>query len=200
MRSLAVASLLLLLAPDATPGRRVAVSEQVGSAFAARLGVVESRWRSGQPQPESPFRVSEAELNSWISYELRLPEGLSDVEIRLERDRLSASGLLDLEQVQGRIPRQEAAVAGLLSLLSGTVRCSVSGRLLNDAEPGFGSLELEQVSLGAVPLSPAALAPMVAAATRSASRPSGFDILAPFRYPYGVKRIRLRAGRALLEF
>ena len=146
------------------------------------------------------MRVSEAELNSYLSFELRMPPSLSDVEIRLERDRVAGEAWLDIDQLQDRIPRQDAVVSSLLALVSGKVRVRLQGRLVNDREPGFGGFEIEEVSLGAIPISAAALAPIIASATRSSARPAGFDILSPFRYPYGVQRVRLRAGRAMLDF
>ena len=202
MHSIVALLVALALAQPASPsaGRRVAISPELGRALAARLAQVEARWRAGQPQASSPLRVEEAGLNSWLSYEVRMPPSLSDVEVRLERDRIAAEGWLDLDQIQDRMPRQDAMVSGLLALVSGKVRVVLRGRLVNDDEAGFGSLELEEVNLGPVPVSPAAIAPIVASATRTPSRPGGFDILAPFRYPYGVKRVRLRAGHALLDF
>jgi hypothetical protein len=41
---------------------------------------------------------------------------------------------------------------------------------------------------------------IIASATRSAEYPDGIDILAPFRYPYGMRQIRLTPGRAVVEF
>ena len=191
---------LFLAQPSPPAGRRAAISPELGHALATSLAAVEARWRAGEPQERSPLQVQEGELNSYLSYELQLPPSLSDVEIRLDRDRVAGEAWLDLDQLRDRIPRQDPMVSGLLVLLSGKVRVVLRGRLVNDREPGFGSFALEEVTLGPVPVSPAAIAPIVASATRSPSRPGGFDILAPFRYPYGVKRVRLRAGRALLDF
>jgi hypothetical protein len=199
--AVAILVALALAQPDRPPaGRRVAISPEQGRALAASLAQVEARWRSGQPQANPGLRVEEAALNSWLSYEVPMPPSLTDVEIRLERDRIAAEGWLDLDQLQDRAPKQDAMVSGLLALVSGKVRVVLRGRLVNDREAGFGSFEIEDVSLGPVPLSPDAIAPIVASATRTPSRPRGFDILAPFRYPYGVKRVRLRAGHALLDF
>jgi|MudIll2142460700_1097286.scaffolds.fasta_scaffold156679_2 hypothetical protein len=195
-----LAALVVLQPAGPSAGRRVAISPEQGRALAASLAAVDARWRAGQPQASSPLRVEEAGLNSYLSYEVQMPPSLSDVEVRLERDRVAAEGWLDLDQIQDRVPKQDAMISGLLSLVSGRVRVVLRGRLVNDREAGFGSFEIEDASLGPVPLSPAAIAPIVASATRTPSRPGGFDILAPFRYPYGVKRVRLRAGHALLDF
>ena len=41
---------------------------------------------------------------------------------------------------------------------------------------------------------------IVTSSTRNAQNPEGFDINAPFRFPYTLRRVRLEPGRALLEF
>jgi hypothetical protein len=40
----------------------------------------------------------------------------------------------------------------------------------------------------------------VSQATRSAKRPEGLDVLAPFPLPFTARRVRLEPGRALVEF
>ena len=41
---------------------------------------------------------------------------------------------------------------------------------------------------------------MVAQATRSAKKPEGVDILAPFPLPWTARSVRLEPGRAVVEF
>src|SRR5436190_1916528 len=72
------------------------------------------------------------------------------------------------------------------------------GRLVN--RDGFGSIVWEDVRVNAWSLPISLLEQMVASATKKPDNPEGYDISAPFRLPYSVRRVRLELGRALLEF
>jgi hypothetical protein len=195
-RSGAGAALVLLLAgPGLAQAPRSAVNPELAQALTRKIQAVEAQLKAGRV-PQQTVQVSEAELNSYLAYQVKLPPSLSGLDVRLERDRVAASGLLDLDQLQDRAPSVPGL--GALALLSGRVPVSIRGRLAS--EDGFGSVELEEVRLGTIPIAPAVLGQVVAAATRSAERPQGFDILAPFRFPYSVRRVRLQAGRAFVDF
>jgi hypothetical protein len=195
----AALTLLLLAGPGRAQapqeGPRSAVNPSLAESLSRKIRAVEADLKAGRV-PQQAVQVSEAELNSYLAYQVKLPASLSGLDVRLERDRVAARGLLDLDQLQDRSPN----IPGLggLALLSGRVPVSIRGRLAS--EDGFGSVELEEVRLGSIPIAPAVLGQVVAAATKSAERPQGFDILAPFRYPYSVRRVRLQAGRAFLDF
>jgi hypothetical protein len=194
-----VLALLVLAGPGfaqaPAEGPRSPVNAELAQALSRKIRAVELELKAGRV-PSKTVQVSEGELNSYLAYEVKLPPSLSGLDVRLERDRVAARGLLDLDQLQDRAPN----VPGLggLALLSGKVPVTIRGRLAS--EDGFGSVELEEVRLGSIPIAPAVLGQVVAAATKTAERPHGFDILAPFRYPYSVRRVRLQAGRAYFDF
>lgn len=141
--------------------------------------------------------VTQGELNSYLklAYASKMPKGVTGVNVRLDRDRIEASGVVDLEQVN---PPKDKSRFSLMSVLAPSVPVLLRGRLVN--QEGFGTLEWEEVRLSSLPLPLTALAQMVATATRSARYPNGWDIQAPFRLPYSARRIRLEPGRALLDF
>ena len=112
-------------------------------------------------------------------------------------ERLLARAVVDLAPFRAQV--KSTGGWNPLSLLPDVVPVDVKARLV-DVQDGFASLELEEVRLSSIPLPPGVLAQMVAASTKTQSRPDGFDVLAPFRLPYSVKRIRLTGGRAILEF
>jgi hypothetical protein len=85
-----------------------------------------------------------------------------------------------------------------LSLLSGRVPAELSGRLDND--DGFGSFRLEEARLGSLPIPVTVIEEALARSTRTAERPQGVDLAAPFRLPWGIRRVRLQPGRALVEY
>lgn len=190
-----LAALLLLQAagaPVRSAGGKTVSSQELAQSLNRKLEDIEAQRKAGKPQ--GTVVVTDAELNAYLNLIARLPPSLSGVDIRFERERVAARGLLDLDQLQGRIPGS----LGGFSLLSGKVAASVKGRLVD--QEGFGSFEIEDVRLGSIPISTAVLGQIVASATRNADRPEGIDILAPFRYPYSVRRVRLQPGRAVLEF
>lgn len=141
--------------------------------------------------------VTEGELNSYLNLSLgsRMPAGVTDVDVRLDRDGIAAKAMVDLDQVRDRIPAQ--GPWNPINLLGGRVPVEVTGRL--ETENGFGTLQFDQVRLGPLSLPVSLLGQMVSSATQTPENPQGFDIQAPFRLPYSVKRIRFRPGRALLE-
>jgi hypothetical protein len=121
---------------------------------------------------------------------------VSGLDVRFARERLEAKGVLDLDQLQGQIP--SGGMLSALAFLTGKVNVSVRGRLTSD--DGFGTFEPEEAKVGSIPLAPSVLQQIVAASTKSADKPEGVDVLAPFRFPYGVRQIRLTQGRAVVEF
>jgi len=194
----------LLEAAQAMPGEaprpvtpRDMLSADLAQSLLRKLEAIERRQRSGRPGKAETVLVTEGELNSYLNLGLgeKTPQGVSDIEVRLERDRLAARAMVDLDQVKGKV--RSSGPLNPFSLLSGSVPLEVRGRFTN--EDGFGTIDVEEVRLGPVNLPLSVLEQMVASATRSAENPEGFDLRSPFRLPYAVKRIRLQPGRALLD-
>jgi hypothetical protein len=196
-------ALLLLLAstpvpPQTAPASRPApprpgLSWEDADALARKIEEMDRRFHSGQPGPARTVPVTEPEINSYLNLSVKMPPGLSNLEVRLESERVAAKGLLDLDRVQGR-----PSGFGPLSLLSGVVGVELRARLAS--QDGLGALEVEEARLGALPIPVSLLEQLVVSFTRTPEKPQGFDIRAPFRLPYAVKRVRLQPGRALLDF
>jgi hypothetical protein len=148
---------------------------------------------------EKTVTVSEGELNSYLNITLapRMPKGITDLQIRMDRDRLAARALVDLAEVQGKIPA--GSLGGLLAFLSGKVPLEARGRA-QPTEAGFGALSIEEVHLSTLPIPVTMVEQLIASATKNEKTPEGFDIRSPFRLPYDLKRIRLQPGRAVLEY
>lgn len=188
----ALVSLLLAEVP-----RPVQSLEQARS-LEGKLVAMELRYRSGQPGPAATVIVSEGELNSYLNLLLgpRLPQGVSDLDVRFERDRIVVRGLVDVEQVRARGPSDGSWNPALL--LSGKVQAEVRGRYFGETA-GFGRVEIEQVQLGGFVVPVTFVEYLVSSSTRSPRAPSGVDVGSPFRLPWSVRRIRLQPGRAVLE-
>jgi hypothetical protein len=161
---------------------------------AGTLTRIERRVGAGKPASRQPIVITERQLNSYVRLAAKLPAALTNLELGLQQDRLLARGTLDLDQVKSKMPQG----AGLLAFLSGTVPVELRGRLWS-AE-GSGRVEVEEATVAGVSLPAAVLAQIVSQSTKSAKRPEGFDILAPFPLPFTARRVRLEPGRALVEF
>lgn len=172
------------------------ISWQEADSLSRKILALEKR-RIERSTRRETILVTEGELNSYLTlaYASKLPKGVSGVSVRLDQDRIEASGVVDLEQVN---PPKEKSRFSLMSMLAPTVPVLLRGRLIN--QEGFGTLQWEEVRLSSLPLPLTALAQLVATATRSARYPSGWDIQAPFRLPYSARRIRLEPGRVFLDF
>jgi hypothetical protein len=182
-------------APRPTPARP-GLSWEQADALARKLEAIQKPARATRQARR--VLVTQGELNSYLNLTLgpEIPPSVGDLEVRLEPgDRLSAAALVDLDAVRSQVNVEGAF--NPLNLLSGRVPVELRGRLQN--ANGVGSLDLEDVRLGGFRLPKSLLAQLVASSTKSARSPEGFDIDAPFRLPWNVRRVRIDAGQATLE-
>jgi hypothetical protein len=196
---------LLLLAPAAIaqdrprPVPRPGLSWSEAESLDRKLVAMEKKRTGISPRGRNDtVTVTESELNSYLNLTLgeKLPKELKDLEVRLlERERLQATGMVDLDKVKAKV---STSSWNPLLLMSGFVPVQLRGRLVN--RDGFGSIIWEEVRVNAWSVPVSLLEQMVASATKKPDHPEGIDISAPFRLPYSVRRIRLEPGRALLDF
>ncbi len=200
-----VALLAVLLLPvalragEARPApTRPDLSWAAADALAKRLDEMEAHLKRHEPPATGTVMVRDGELNSWLNltFAPRLPPGLTNLAIRFERDRVSATGNVDLDQ----IPIKPATSGSFnpLSYLGGSVPVELRAKLTT--ADGFGTVVPEDVRIASIPLPKAAVAQIIAQATRTKENPQGFDVLSPFRLPYSAKRVRLQPGKAFLDF
>lgn len=193
-----------LRAADATPAPRPSPASpellwELADGLERRLRAIETSYRARKPLAEPSVVVRERELNSYLNLTLasQLPPGVTELMVRIERDRVSARGMVDLD----RLPVKQAAGGSAfnpINFLTGRVPVELRGRLTT--EDGFGTFEPEDIRLATIPIPAAMVAQAVAQSTRSSANPQGFDILSPFRLPYGAKSVKLRPAKILLEF
>jgi hypothetical protein len=201
----AVCSLIAVLsAPLAHGAQRsasanpAAYSRADADALDRKFDDLSERHKAGKVARGKSVLVTEHELNSYLnlSPSVKMPRGLSDVLVRLESERIHATGLLDLEKVRDKMPN--LSPLSPLYWLSGQVGVLLRGRILND--DGFASVEWEDVRVGNVPVPISLLHQIVSSTTKSDDLPGGFDIRAPFALPYSMRQVRIQPGRAFLDF
>ena len=186
--------------PVATPRPKApeGLSWEDADQVAETVERLERRLKAGKPASREPITVSERQVNSYVTLALgsKLPASVSGLSFRFEPERLAASGMLDLDAVKDKLPKTGAST--LLSFLGGTVPVTVKGRFRGAS--GQGQVVVEEATVGGISLPPSMLAQIVAQSTRSATKPAGFDLLAPFPLPWTARSVRLEAGRAVVEF
>jgi len=199
--SLGVLALMLAQAapPKGDPVRPPApagLSWEDADWVAETVARIERRLGAGKPASRQTIVVTERQLNSYVTLSLaaKIPPGLSGLDLDLQKDRLFARGIVDLDRVKARL----AQGAGLLAFLSGSVPVELRGRF--SSADGKGRVEVEEALVAGISLPPAMVAQIVSQSTRSDKRPQGFDILAPFPLPFAARRVRLEPGRALVDF
>ncbi len=179
--------------PPAPPG----LSWDDADAVERTLARLETRNRSARPVSEETVVVTERQLNSYVNLSLgpRMPPGVSGLAIRLEKDRLAARAMVDLERVKQRLP--QGAAIGLLAFLSGVVPVELTGRVAT--ADGSGRMELEGASIAGVSLPVSMISQIVSLSTRSAKQPQGIDLQAPFPLPFMARQVRIEPGQARVE-
>jgi hypothetical protein len=197
---LALFLVLPLTAPsaDTRPVPRPGLSWETADALARRFADMEARVKRHEAPAQGTVMVRDGELNSWVNLTLapQLPKGLSDLALRFEKDRVSATGNVDLAQIP--IKPAGGSAFNPLSLLGGVVPVQLTAKITT--QDGFGTVVPEEVRIASIPLASSVVAQLVAQATRTRENPQGFDILSPFRLPYAAKKLRLAPGKAFLEF
>jgi hypothetical protein len=199
---LACACVCLGAAPQATPPRardtRMPFTEADGDRFATKYAAIVARTPPPAGQRRKPVRtiLTEPELNGYLRYRGRqvLPVGVVDPYVfALGAGRLSGVATVDLDAVRLSRPR------GLLDpaqLLRGSVPVTATGVLSsNDGEFRF---LLESATVAGLEVPKSLLQELVGFYTRSASKPEGYTLDAPFTLSGGIRQITVEPGRAIV--
>lgn len=194
--SAVIIALLIQMGPPAAP--RGVLTRELSDALGKKLEMLEKFDRDPKAR-RTPVNVSESELNSYVRFALaeKVPRGLREVRIVIREGRLELRGLANLSEFSD-LKEKASGAASFLSLLGGEMAVEVVADFKSDR--GFGQFELLSAQVGPVPLSAAVVSDIVARATTDAARPNGFDIRAPFRLPYSVKKIRPQQALATIEY
>ncbi len=171
------------------------LSRELSAAFGKKLELLE-KFDHDPKAKRTPVEVLESELNSYVRFALaeKVPRGLRDVRIILREGRLELRGFANLAEFS----ELKDKGASFLSILNGEMAVEVVADFKSDR--GFGQFELVSAQVGPLPLSASVVGDIVARATADSSRPSGFDIRAPFRLPYSARRIRPQQAFATIEY
>lgn len=189
---------VLLLQAASTPGSTVALEPEAASLVRKiQSARIRARVPAASRPVQPPVVVTDIEMNAWLrSSPENRPKGVSEMTVRFEPDRLVGRGLVDLSVFK---PKVEISPWNPLYWINGIVPVDVTGRVTSDN--GQLSVIWEDVRVASISVSANMLRDLVVSGTRGTRRyPDGFDITAPYAMPYAVRRIRLDAARAIVEF
>jgi hypothetical protein len=141
--------------------------------------------------------ISEAELNSYLRYELgdRIPVGVRDPWVSiLGENRLSGRAVVDLSQVAQS--KKSGAMLDPWNLLGGSLPLEVDGVLRT--KNGVGTFGVQSVSISGVPVPNWMLQEIVSYYSKSSTTPQGVSLEKPFELPAGIREIQLDRGQAIV--
>ena len=129
--SLLLAAVLAGPPPDSMPTapRGGALSWDQANSLTRKLEAIEQR-RIAKSSKRETVLFTQGEVNSFLNlaYAEKLPKGVRDIEVRLDRDRIFAKGLVNIDRVKGKVG--ESGGWGPLSFLSGDVPVEITGKVI----------------------------------------------------------------------
>ena len=171
------------------------VSRREAARLQAKIDKINKNVTGRRPAVPMRTPVTEAELNSYLQYELsdKLPTGVKNPWVSILGDnRVSGRATVDLGQVgQGH---KSSGVMDPYNYLTGSLPITANGVL--KSKNGVASFALESASISGVPVPVWMLQEIVSYYSKSPTSPQGIAIDKPFPLPSGIREIQLDRGQA----
>ncbi len=135
-------------------------------------------------------RISEAELNSFLAYELspKYHASLKSLTVRLEPTRLQGVATVDFDQLG--MSSKNSVTRMLASLLTGKHTLTAYGKLIADG--GLASFQLERSLFDDTSL-PNLLVEEIISTVGKRQKPP-FDPMQPSKMPYDIRKVEMGQG------
>jgi hypothetical protein len=148
-------------------------------------------------RPATPLRtpVSEAELNSYLQYELsdKLPAGVKNPWVSiLGENRVSGNATVDLAQVAKA--HKSTGMMDPYNYLTGSVPITANGVLTS--RNGMATFALDSATISGLPVPVWMLQEIVSSYSKSPESPQGIALDKPFALPAGIREIQIVRGQA----
>jgi hypothetical protein len=173
------------------------VSRQQADSFLKKVAIINQRGTAAPAANSRRTPVSENELNSWFAYRGRevIPNGITQPKVTIiGNGRLMGVATVDLDAVSKQ--RSSGGTFDLWNLVGGRVPLSVTGVL--QTKGGRGTFDLQSATLGGVPVPKALLQELVSYYSRTAQKPDGVRLDAPFELPARIQSIEVGQGQAVV--
>lgn len=179
----------------AEPPAHASISRADADSFARKLDDLQRRLPS--KSAARSVLLTEGEINSYLNLDVlpALPGTVRDVLVHIDSGRLSASGVVDIDQVKKQL---SLSPWNPISFLRGQIPVNASARFEGEAA-GLGRVVVEDVDANGVSIPISLIEQLVASLTRSADHPDGIDIRRAIRLPPPIRSLRLLPGRAFLD-
>jgi len=198
MRRRTVFGVMFAIAVALVPIYAGEVSRQQADSFVKKVAIINQRAAASTPSTAARRTVvSESEVNSWFAYRGQelIPKGVTEPKLTIiGNGRVMGVATVDLDAVS----RQNASGStfDLWKLVGGRMPISVTGVL--QTKSGRGQFDLQSATLGGVPVPKALLQELLSYYSRSADRPDGVRLDAPFSLPAKIQQIEVGTGQAVV--
>jgi hypothetical protein len=184
---------LSIIVSSAAP---VQLSREQGDSLEQKIDEIN---KNALREPVKPKRtsMSENEVNSYLAYNIKdkIPRGLTRPEIRIVgNNQLAGRVLVDMDDFKRN--RSPGGVMDALSYISGQVPLTARGWLRS--QEGKGRFQLISAEILGVPLPKPVVQELVSFFSRSAEKPNGFDLDAPFDLPAKIRVVEVNQGEAVV--
>jgi len=174
------------------------VSRQQADSFVKKIAIINQRGSASAPTTTTRRTpISENEVNSWFTYRGQdlIPAGVTDPKLSIiGNGRVMGVATVDLDAVSRH--NQSGGTFYLWKLVGGRGAVAVTGVL--QTKDGRGQFDLQSATLSGVPVPKALLQELVSYYSRSADRPDGVRLDAPFALPARIQQIEVGAGQAVV--
>jgi hypothetical protein len=150
---------------------------------------------SSNPVRARKTPVSENEVNSYLAFNAKIPQGLTNPQVTIVGDgRLAGRIEVDIDEFKRH--RGSRGPIDPLNYVSGRVPVTARGVLRTSN--GKGQLQLESAEIHRVPLPKPILHELVSFFSRTPENPNGFDIDKPFDLPARIREIVIQKEQAVV--
>ena len=182
---------LLALAPLAAQGR---LSRQDAERFQSKLTKIVALGNTPATKAAQPRAtpLTDVELNSYLRYMAadQIPVGIVEPTLNaLGSGRVSGRAIVDLDAVRKQKHRGWLDPVGYLG---GRLPVTAAGTLTT--KDGMGQFQLESAEISGVTVPKGVLQELLSYYSRTAEKPDGINMDAPFELPARIREIRVGAG------
>jgi hypothetical protein len=189
-------TVLLALTLSGLHSRAASLSKQEGDQLQSKIDAI-AKNGSVSPVAAKKTPVSESELNSYLSFNLRekIPQGLSKPEVNLLNNG-GVAGRIYVDIDEFKRQRGTRGFMDPFSYFSGEVPVTARGVLRT--RDGKGQFQLGSAEILGVPLPKPILQELVSFFSRTPEQPRGFDLDSPFDLPAKIRELSITQGQALV--
>jgi hypothetical protein len=141
--------------------------------------------------------ITENEVNAYLVYDAKdqIPAGVVEPSVTIiGTGRLAGRAVVDLDAV--RKAKASASILDPTNYLTGRLPVTATGVLVT--QNGTGRFQLENATVGGIPVPKILLQEIVSYYSRTSDKPSGIGLDDPFALPSRIREIQVERGQAII--